>query len=115
MVAVRRETSTATPARPAAGRVSIAGTSPAGTDLAVADDGAGDRHVHVSNLPDPERARWVASRVDRIAWQRLDLASATPRAVVAGVRHRRPVQVPVGIPTALALLQAGVPTLASGS
>ena len=71
--------------------------------MTVADRDAALRHRPAAS---------VAS-LERIVWQRIELAGDGPvGAVVAGTRRRRPVQVRVDVDTALALAEAGVPTVA---
>lgn len=47
----------------------------------------------------------------RVSWVRVSHDGPTPRCVVAGIRNRRPVVVPVPLSTAAALAAAGVPML----
>lgn len=50
--------------------------------------------------------------LDRVLWQRVELDDRGPTgAEVAGIRRRRPVSVRVDATTALALAEAGVPTV----
>lgn len=50
--------------------------------------------------------------VDRVLWLRLQVHDGhSAGAVVHGVRHRRPVDVPVGVATAARLVRAGVPAV----
>lgn len=57
-------------------------------------------------------SRRLLSSLDRVLWQRVDLGADGPvGAVVAGTRRRRPVIVTVDADTALALVDAGVPTV----
>jgi len=85
------------------------------TNVALRRTDGPDDVVAVHALPDREQARRVTRGIDRILWQRLELAERQPHAVVACVQHRRPVFVRVAISTGLALLVAGLPTLATAS
>jgi hypothetical protein len=70
--------------------------------------------VAVVDPPELESLRGsrVLASLDRVLWQRLELADATPTgAVVAGIRRRRPARVRVDVATALALAEAGLPTV----
>lgn len=63
---------------------------------------------------DPRAAarRGALSSLDRILWQRVELGADGPvGALVAGTRRRRPASVRVDAGTALALADAGVPTV----
>lgn len=104
--------STRTPRRHhrAGGRVRLAATSRAGTELEIEDTA---ERVAVAASPDPLAADRVMRVFDRVLWQRLDVCDGVIHAVVLGTRHRRPVQLQVAGSSALGLLQAGVPTIVS--
>jgi hypothetical protein len=72
--------------------------------------------VPVADLVETHPAPTVRTRphlgFDRVLWQRLERRhGAVTGAIVAGVRHRRPVTVRVDVHTAGQLAAAGVPTL----
>lgn len=88
----------------------VLSTTPAGTDLELT--GPEGPHVHVVAWPDAAGAGRVARMLDRVLWQRLEVREGAVSGVVAGTRHRRPVQVRVGGDVALGLVEGGVPTVA---
>jgi hypothetical protein len=60
----------------------------------------------------PGASRRLLASLDRVLWQRVELGDDGPvGAVVAGTRRRRPATVAVDADTALALVDAGVPTV----
>lgn len=62
--------------------------------------------------PGSLRASRALASLDRVLWQRVELDDGGPvGAEVAGIRRRRPASVRVDAATALALAEAGVPTV----
>jgi hypothetical protein len=84
----------------------------AGTELAIAT-ADGPRRVYVPAEADPVGARRVHNALRRCVAVRLTYADATWSSVVRGVGHHRPVDLPVSLATAVALIGGGLPAVVS--
>ncbi len=69
------------------------------------------RCVTLAAVPDPISARRIRRCVNRVASVRIDGSIERPVAHVRGIGHRLPVAFDIPLAAALALMEAGVPTV----
>lgn len=83
------------------------------TDLEVSDgsDGSAPVWVCVEAIADPRSARQTLATLRHCVSVELHERAHGCTAVVHGVGHRRPVDVRVSLPTALGLIELGVPAI----
>lgn len=92
------------------GRVVTLSSSAGSTIVSVALAGGSRRDLVVGACPDPPLARALTAGFRRLGWVRLDLSGAVPRCQISGIARRpRTQQLPLA--AALALVDAGIPSV----
>ena len=92
------------------GRVVDLSSSAGSTIVSVALAGGSRRDLVLGASPDPQLARALTSGFRRLGWVRLDLTGAVPRCQISGT-DRRPRTQRLPLAAALALVDAGIPSV----